>query len=275
MLGSRRVRLSLLGVAAAGLLLGGGWLWFRDSSLVAVQQVTVTGQTGPDAGAIRAALASAARGMTTLDVQTGQLYGAVLAFPVVKRLEVSTQFPHGMRIHVVEELPVAVVTEGGRTVGVAADGVLLHDLARLPSLPRIELAVPPGGPRLTEPAGVSALAAAKAAPRALLARISLISTSPQHGLVAQLRDGPEVYLGDTHHLAAKWKALLAVLADAGSAGAAYIDVTDPGRPAAGADAGAAGAGSATGEDLSGGGTTAGTPSSTAVGTLGSTVAAGG
>lgn len=233
LLSSKRVRLSLLALVVVGALLGGGWLWFQDSSFVAVHEVTVSGQSGPDAGAIRAALVSAARSMTTLDVQTGRLYAAVSAFPVVKTLEVSTQFPHGMRIHVVEELPVAVVAVDGRNVGVAQDGTLLRDLPRLPALPRIELAVPPGGPRLTEPAAVNALAAANAAPRALLSRISLISTSARHGLVAQLRDGPLVYLGDARQLVEKWKALVAVLADPGSAGASYIDVTDPARPAAG------------------------------------------
>jgi cell division protein FtsQ len=215
------------------LLLGGGWLWFRDSSLVAVQQVTVTGESGPDAGAIRSALLSAARGMTTLDVQTRQLYAAVSAYPVVSSLQVSTQFPHGMRIHVVEELPVAVVTADGRRVAVAADGTLLHDLARIPALPRIVLAVPPGGPRLNEPPALDAVYAATAAPRPLLGRITQIATTRGHGVVALLHDGPEVYLGAPTQLRRKWAAVVAVLDDPGSAGASYIDVTDPGRPAAG------------------------------------------
>ena len=38
---------------------------------------------------------------------------------------------------------------------------------------------------------------------------------------------------DTSGLAAKWRALIAVLADPGSGGATYIDVSDPQRPAAG------------------------------------------
>lgn len=235
---ARHVRLAVLGLVAAAALLGGGWLWFQDSSFVSVEHVAVTGPSGPDAAAIRAALDSAARSMTTLDVQTSRLYGAVSGFPVVKKLEVSAQFPHGMRIHVVEELPVAVVTAGGSKVGVAGDGTLLRDLATLPALPRIQLAVPPGGPRVTEPGALSALAAANAAPRPLLSRITIISASAQHGIVAQLRDGPAVYLGDTSELEAKWNALVAVLADAGSAGASYIDVTDPGRPAAGVSGGA-------------------------------------
>jgi hypothetical protein len=44
-------------------------------------------------------------------------------------------------------------------------------------------------------------------------------------------------MGDTRRLAAKWRAVVAVLADPGSVGASYIDVTDPGRPAAGVSSG--------------------------------------
>ena len=234
LLRTRRGRLAVLSMLGAGLLLGGAWLWFRDSPLVAVQQVTVTGESGPDAGAIRSALIAAAQSMTTLDVQNSKLDGAVSAYPVVRTLDVSTQFPHGMRIHVVEELPVAVVVLEHRRVPVAADGTLLHDLARPPALPRVELAVPPGGPRLNEPQALAAVEAAGAAPRQLLSKITHIATVSHRGLVAQFRDGPAVYLGDSRELRSKWRAAVAVLADPGSAGASYVDVTDPTRPAAGA-----------------------------------------
>ena len=49
-----------------------------------------------------------------------------------------------------------------------------------------------------------------------------------------LRDGPLVYFGDDTQLAAKWRSAIRALADPTSAGASYIDVTDPNRPAAGA-----------------------------------------
>jgi hypothetical protein len=48
-----------------------------------------------------------------------------------------------------------------------------------------------------------------------------------------LRDGPELYFGDASRLAAKWNSAVVVLANSSSAGSAYIDVTDPSRPAAG------------------------------------------
>ena len=66
--------------------------------------------------------------MTTLDVHLGQLRTAVAPYPVVKDLRVSTQFPHGMRIQVIEQLPVGALIAGGETVAASADGTLLHDV---------------------------------------------------------------------------------------------------------------------------------------------------
>ncbi len=217
-------------------LLAAGWLWVRDSSLVAVNRVSVTGISGPDATQIRRALITAARTMTTLDVSVSQLRTAVVPYPVVKGLHVSTQFPHGMKIAVAEQIPVAQITVGSRAIPVAGDGTLLHDLPGSGSLPSIPLRVLPGGTRVTDPQARAAVAVLAAAPYPMLAHISQVTTEPSHGLVAQIRDGPSVYFGDASALGAKWTAVTAVLADPGSAGADYIDVTDPRRPAAGVSA---------------------------------------
>lgn len=225
-----RAIIALVGLV---LVLGGGFLWFRDSSLVAVQKVRVTGASGPDATKIRSALAAAARNMTTLDVSMGQLRTAVEPYPSIKSLEVSTQFPHGMHIRVIEQMPVAVVLEAGRRIAVAGDGTLLHDVVPTSSLPAISLRIPPGGPRLTGYA-LSEVRLLAAAPYQLLPKVGDVSDGASHGLVAQLRDGPSIYFGDSGRLSAKWDAATAVLASSGSAGAAYVDVTDPNRPAAGA-----------------------------------------
>ncbi len=224
----------LAAALALAALLGGGWLWLRDSSLVAVEHVTVTGASGPDAAQIRSALLSAARSMTTLDVRIDQLRTAVTPYPSVKDLRVSTQFPHGMRIRVIEQIPVGTVVVDGRGTAVAGDGTLLHDVAATSSLPEIPLRVPPGGSHVTDPEARDAVALLAAAPYQLLSRVSQVTTAAPHGLVAQIRGGPSVYFGDATQLRSKWIAASEVLADAGSAGAAYIDVTDPQRPAAGA-----------------------------------------
>jgi len=224
----------ILAVVVLLALLFGIWLWLRDSSLVAIKRVTVTGAQGPDAAEIRSVLTTAARGMTTLDVRVKQLNMAVAPYPVVKSLQVSTQFPHGIRIRVIEEVPVAEVMIGGRGVPVAGDGTLLHDGARTGPLPLITLREPPGGGRLADGTALQEVALLDAAPEELLSRLALAGSVPGHGLAVQLRNGPSIYFGDAGRLSAKWSAAAAVLADSHAAGAAYIDVSDPQRPAAGA-----------------------------------------
>jgi cell division protein FtsQ len=220
-------------IVAALLAVGGLYLWLRESPLVSVERVTVTGVSGPDAAAIRSALVTAARGMTTLHVDQAQLRAAIAPYPEVKSFRVSAELPHGLLIRVVEQLAVAQVAFEGRTEAVSADGTLLGS-QRVAGLPRIALTVAPGGPRVSDPDAVQAIRALAAAPLELFRRIAQMRTEPGHGLVALLRRGPAIYLGDTSRIHAKWLAAAAVLADPGSAGAAYIDVTDPGRPAAGA-----------------------------------------
>lgn len=215
------------------LLVGGGYLWLRSSSLVSVRKVQVAGVSGPNARQIRAALTAAARNMTTLDVNMAQLRTAVEPYPDVKHIEVSTHFPHGMTIRVSEQVPVAVLIEAGRRVGVAGDGTLLHDASLTSALPTIPVQVPPGGPRVTGYL-LTEVQLLAAAPYEMLAKIGGVSDGPAHGLVAELRNGPSIYFGDPSQLAAKWTSAIAVLATSGSAGAEYIDVTDPNRPAAGA-----------------------------------------
>jgi len=231
---SRRTRRALLAAVALAIVLGGAWMWFRDSPLVSVEQVTVTGQSGADAGQIRAALESAARTMSTLDVQLGRLRRAVAPYPVVKDIRVTTHFPHGMNVEVIENVAVGVIDVGGQKIAVAPDGTLMHDVAASASLPTIPVTVAPAGTRVTSGPAAAAIKLLSAAPGELLPKISQVTTVAPHGLVAQIRGGPSIYFGDTTELSQKWIAASEVLGDPGSAGAVYIDVTDPQRAAAGA-----------------------------------------
>jgi cell division protein FtsQ len=236
--GRRRNPRRLLALAAVLLLslaalAAGGWMWLRDSSFVAVRRVTITGVSGPDAGAIRGALFAAARTMTTLDVKRSDLLMAVAPYPAVKDVVVSTQFPHGMRIRVVEQVPVGAVLVAGREETVASDGTLLADVPAKSWYPLIPLRVPAGGTRVTEPGARAAVAVLAAAPYVALRKIKQVTEDATHGLFAELRNGPRIYFGPATQLSAKWTSALTVLADPGAAGAGYIDVTDPQRPAAG------------------------------------------
>jgi cell division protein FtsQ len=225
-----RMRRRLTYVLAASVLLAAGYqLWLRDSSLVAVEEVSVTGLTTKDAPRLRAALVSAAHNMTTLHVEQPDLERAIAAYPVVRELEVHPDFPHRLEIHVVEHRPAAVV-DG---LPVAGDGTLLRGLPVEGSLPTIEAAGSLDGDRLTDPAALHAARVAGGAPGALRQRLERVELRAEDGIVAELRDGPELIFGDATRVRAKWIAATRVLADPESAGASYIDVTLPGRPAAG------------------------------------------
>jgi cell division protein FtsQ len=213
-------------------LLVAGMLWFRDSSLVAVRDVSVTGLTGPEAGRVSAQLEDAARDMTTLHVRGGQLRSVVAPYPVVKDLRVSTDFPHGLKITVIENTPVAAIVAGGATTPVDASGRLLRG-ADERELAAVPMRVTPAGDHVVDATARHAIAALAAAPAPLRARVQRAVTTREGGLTLTLRNGPELRFGGADRLAAKWAAAAAVLADDASAGATYIDLRYPERPAAG------------------------------------------
>lgn len=242
-LGRPRPR-TLLAAGAALALLVAGWFWLRDSSLVAVRTVEITGVPGPQGAGVRDALARAARSMTTLDVDHAMLDSAVAPYSLVKRLEVSASFPHTLRIHVVTNVAVAVLDADGHQIAVTSDGTLLRDAPAPPGLAQIQLRAIPAGARLTDPVAVAAVEALGAAPEALRARVASVRTTSASGLVLQLAHGPLLVFGGSARLGAKWAAAAAVLADQQAAGASAIDVSAPERPAV---AGLAGGAPATGE----------------------------
>jgi cell division protein FtsQ len=225
-----RLRRWLLIALAALLVLAAGYrLWLRDSSLVAVEKVSVTGLTTKDAPRVRAALTSAAHTMTTLHVQKRELEQAIAAYPVVRALEVRADFPHGLAIHVVEHRPAALV--GG--LPVAGDGTILRGLPVEGSLPKLDARGDLHGDRLTDPIALHGAQVAGAAPAALRPRLEQIDMRGEDGIVVELRDGPELIFGDATRVRAKWIAATRVLADPEAQGATYVDVRLPGRPAAG------------------------------------------
>jgi cell division protein FtsQ len=231
---SARMRRHLLLATAACLLLAAGYqFWLRDSSFVAVDRVAVTGLTTSDAERVRVALSAAGRTMTTLHVDHEALERAVAGFPVVRELEVRTDFPHGLRIHVVEHVPAAIAVGDGGRVPVAGDGTILHGLPVEGRLPTVEVDGALGVERLQDGSARAAAAVAAAAPSVLRARIAAVGDDEDEGLVAELREGPELIFGTTTRLRAKWAAAARVLADLEASGASYVDLRIPGRPAVG------------------------------------------
>lgn len=233
----RRLRIALVAVALALPLLGGGWLWLRHSSFVAVRDVRIEGVHGADAATVEAALAEAARRMSTLDVNVGALRAAVAPLHVVSAVHASARFPHGLTIDVVEQPPVASLDVAGVRTALAADGVALGPSLLSASLPTVDGSFAPApGERVHGNSLLEALAVLGAAPAALAPHVERIYMGA-HGLTATMRNGLVVYFGNDALAHAKWLSLARVLADSGAAGATYVDVRLPSRPAAGFPAG--------------------------------------
>jgi cell division protein FtsQ len=224
-----RAKLALAALLAV--VAGGGWLWLRDSSLVAVRNIRVTGLSGSAAPTIRSSLEQAARSMTTLHVQVGKLRAAVASYTVVKDLQVSSQFPHGLRIHVVEQLPVAALDVGGGRIAVAGNGTVVRGMPAPASVPTLPLASLPNANRVTDRTTLLELTVLDAAPPQLRTHVARIGYGPR-GLTIWLRNGPQLFFSDTSLLHAKWDAAVRVLAEPSAHGASYIDVRIPGQPTA-------------------------------------------
>jgi cell division protein FtsQ len=228
-------RKSLLAAGAIAVLLAAwlGWGWFRDSSLVQVRQVEISGVSdSPDAAAIRRELKQAARRMTSLDVDNRKLEHAVSAYSIVDSVSASGSFPSAIKITVHEYVPVAALTApDGHAVPVAGDGTLLPRVGKV-QLPAVGVATMPsrnGFGSLRVRTLVRVLAAAPTPLRRQLERAHLVK---DEGIVVSLRAGPALDFGTSARLTAKWASATRVLAEPSSSGATAIDVRLPERPAA-------------------------------------------
>jgi len=216
-------------LSLAGLALG--WLWFRDSSFASVQRVTITGSTSSEEQRVRTALESAARGASTLHLDEEALHEAVERFASVAGLRVRTDFPHDLRVEVIEHEPVATLQSGGGRVPATGAGVLLEGV-RASDLPIVTSRTPPRDGRVTDRRALAALRIAAAAPPELRARSERVEWR-EDGLSLDLRDGPELIFGGPGDARAKWVAAARVLAEDSSAGATYLDLRVPQVVAAG------------------------------------------
>lgn len=224
-----RLRL-LMGLVACAALAAAYLLWFRDSSLVAVEHVSVAGaEADPAAGAT---LERAGLEMTTLNVDEDALRAAVADDPAVVRIDASSDFPHDLSIAVDVREPAAYIAADGGTL-LAGDGVVLATGVEPPDgIPVIDVENPDLGGR----AAGSALTLARVlgpAPDALARGVERATDDPRRGPVVELASGIELRFGDASQAAAKWDAAAAVLANPGTDAASYLDLSVPGRPVAG------------------------------------------
>jgi cell division protein FtsQ len=230
---ARRPLLAVGAIALIGLAWV-GWGWFRDSSLVKVRHVEITGvSNSPDAEAIKRELKQTALGMTTLHLDERKLQHAVSAYSIVRAVSASGNFPSKVQIKVHEYTPVAALTASdGGAVPVAFDGTLLPRLAK-EKLPAVAVSAMPTHDGF-ESARVRTLVRVLAgAPELLRSQLDHAYIAPAgQGILVAMRNGPTLELGTSARLAAKWASATRVLAAPSSTGASEIDVRLPERPAA-------------------------------------------
>ena len=219
-------------VLLLAVLLGGGWMWLRDSGIAKVTVVHVTGSTTNEESQIRAALDSAAREMTTLHIRRDVLDDAVAQYTSVAGLRVQKDFPHKLSIEVLERRPVAALDIDGRRVPVSGNGIVLTGVQADRGLPSIRRDTTPPDGRVDDRRPRAALAVAAAAPQRLRIRSERLWWGPR-GLTIDLRDGPPLYFGTGDDPGLKWAGAARVLAEPSAAGATYLDLRVPGRVAAG------------------------------------------
>jgi cell division protein FtsQ len=225
------VKKIVAGVLVGACALAGGWMWLRDSELVRVQDVFISGLASAEEPQIRAALKRAALDMTTLNVRDDQLRAAVAEYPSIAGLETDASFPHKLSIDVRERAPVAAITSGGSKVPASGDGRVLRGM-KAAGLPTLRVRSAPAGERVTDRRTLGALGVAGRAPAELRARIERL-WSGKRGLTLDLRNGPDLVFGSGSDAARKWMAAARVLADPSAAGATYLDLRVPERVAAG------------------------------------------
>ena len=227
----RRAIVALVIVAAFAIAY---FAWFRDSSLVAVDDVTVDGLGGGSSNPATAALVAAGKDMTTLDIDQSRLDQVASRFPEIAAVSADASFPHGLTLHITQRPPRMIADDGDRTLPVAADGTVLTgddvpQSGKLPSLPVDHL---PATGRLSGTSLDDALVLG-AAPAPLRREIIGVSSSESHGIEVKLHGGIELRFGTSGAAADKWAAAAAVLADKRLTTLTYVDVEVPKRPAVG------------------------------------------
>lgn len=214
----------------------GAYFAARETSTFAVRTISVSGGTPALQAQVRRTLGPLV-GRSLLALNGSALERSVDALPAVLSTSYDRAFPHTLRVHVVPEVPVAVLHRGKQTWLVSARGRAIAQIkagTRL-GLPRIWVPaaaqVAPGAILAADDGGTAARVLALAA--GFPARFTTVTFT--HGeLTMRLRLGVELRLGEPVDVRLKLaiaRRALRVLPP----GSTYLDVAVPQRPVAGSN----------------------------------------
>ena len=228
---SLSVGIGLLGAALVAYVVA------LSTGLFAVRTIAVDGVRGAVAADVRTALAEA-NGSSLVGLDLVELRARVEALPTVQSATFDRAFPHTLAVAVSPERGAAVLRRGADSWLVSVRGRVMTKLDRgaRRALPRIWVGRD-ASPQLGETLGGEPAAAVRAvAPLAgsdlPLHVASALATQDELTLV--LRSGLRVRLGDSTQLPLKL-AVAANVVERLDAAAAYLDVSVPDRPVAGAE----------------------------------------
>jgi cell division protein FtsQ len=233
---------ALLVVATVLFTAGGLYALARETSLFAVHAVEVDGASADVAAQVTRVLRRyEGRSLVAVDAESVEQRVAGLA--AVRSSSVDRAFPHTLRVHVVPELPVAVLRRGAESWVVSARGRVIGQIERgaQRALPRIwlphrtELEV--GALLGDDPGALAARSLAAFVGSGFPKRISFVRALDGQ-ITLGLRGGLEIRLGDSSDLRLKIAivhGILPLLARPAAGGPDYLDVTVPERPVVGRD----------------------------------------
>lgn len=230
----RRLRRTL---TALVVVLVGVAAWSVDrSSVVALQQVEVSGTQRLAEGEVRSA-AGLPVGASTLRLPLAAAEDRVEALPAVADAEVVRSEPVVLTVRVTEREPVLRVTSRAGDAVLDAERVVFGPVCEPcgdETLPEVVVSsgLPPPGDVAGERSALGNAAVVVAAlPDDLLAEVEVLTAPADLDALAMvLGDGTEVLVGRADRLAEKLRALAVVRSDLGERQVAVIDVRTPLAP---------------------------------------------
>jgi cell division protein FtsQ len=217
----RRVRAALSWTVAAGVLVlavVGGWLTY-GTGVLGVRTIRVVGAALVTPEQVRQA-AAVPEGTPLARVDLAAVRSRVAELPPVARVTVTRQWPHTLRIEVVERTPTAVVPQDRRFAVVDATGVVFQTRPDRPAgLPLVRVATP--GPEDT--ATRAALEVLAALTPELRERLLEVTVESPARITVRLDGGRTVLWGDASRSDAKAQVATSLLSRAGHT----IDVRTP------------------------------------------------
>jgi cell division septal protein FtsQ len=226
--------------AALALIAAGLYGLARETSMFAVTAIEVAGAPPALAAEVRAELRSY-EGRSLVAVDGERVAQLADGLPAVRSSVVDRAFPHTLLIHVVPEVPVAVLRRGPDSWLVSARGRVIAKIERgaQPALPRIWLPARTGielGVLLAdEPGALAARSLAAFVGSGLTKQIAFVRALDGQ-ITLGLRGGLEIRLGPPVDLRLKIAiahGILPKLALPAAGGPDYLDLAVPERPVAG------------------------------------------